>query len=64
MEHPKYCNICGNRFDQYDNNANYSIHKLIGYGSKYDGCFMHMNICIKCMDKIIEDCKIKPVSSI
>lgn len=64
MEITKYCNICGIKLDEYDSHANYSIHKKIGYGSKYDGSFMHLNICIECMDKLIDKCVIKPINTI
>ena len=63
MDKKKVCNVCGNEFNMYDDIDGYSIHKKVGYGSKYDGKFMHMNICIKCMDKLIDSCRIKPVIS-
>lgn len=57
----KYCNVCGKEFDQWDTIQDFSIHKSIGYGSKYDFSELALDICCECMDKIIEQCKINPL---
>lgn len=59
--HKKYCNMCGKEFDEWDWIADNSIHKKIGYGSKYDFSEIHIDLCVDCMDKLIEQCKINPI---
>lgn len=60
----RYCNICGKEFDEYDVQEDYSIEKKIGYGSKHDGETLSLHICVDCMDKLIDKCKIDPVYAI
>lgn len=55
------CNICGNKFDFWDEQENYSIYTTIGYGSKYDGEHLKLDICCKCMDNLIDRCGISPI---
>ena len=57
----KKCNLCGYVFDRFDTHQNATIHKLIGYGSKYDGQNLDLNLCCKCLDILIEKCKINPL---
>ena len=57
----KYCNLCGKEFDEWDYHENYSIQKKIGYGSSHDGETLSLDICVDCMDKLIDGCKISPV---
>ncbi len=57
------CNICGKEFDQFDDMQHLAIYAHLGYGSKYDGEDLAMNICQECMDKLIEQCKISPLRS-
>lgn len=54
-----YCNICGKPIKSDDDAV--EIYDLIGYGSKYDGEWIEMDICYDCLDKIIDACKISPV---
>lgn len=56
-----YCNLCGSRFGFYDEQAEFSIHKHIGYGSKNDGAYVELDICCNCMDALIERCAIRPI---
>ncbi len=57
----KYCNICGVELDEWDQMADFTIQKDIGYGSKYDGETLSIHICIDCMDRIIDSCKTSPI---
>lgn len=58
----KVCNMCGKEFDFWDEQENFHIHEQnIGYGSKYDGDKLCLDLCCNCMDKIIEMCTINPV---
>ncbi len=60
-----YCNICGREFDIFDTQEGFEIlSPEIGYGSKHDGCRLKLNICIDCMDDIIDRCKITPVTDL
>ena len=54
------CNICGKTFDFWDSNENYHIYKKLGYGTKYDGAIVEIDICCKCKEKIIDSCEIAP----
>ena len=57
------CNICGNKFDFFDKQEAFRIYRELGYGTIYDGGTLELDICCKCMEKIIEKCKIHPVIS-
>ena len=57
----KYCNVCGKEFNEWDAQENFSIKKRIGYGSKYDMQDLELDICIDCMDKLIDRCRISPI---
>ena len=54
------CNICGKEMDDVDLRNNIRIDKCLGYGSKFDGEDIHLDICCDCLDKIIESCKVDP----
>ena len=56
-----YCNICGKKFDVYDESSGACISTEIGYGSKYDGELVDFDICNECMDELIDKCKISPL---
>lgn len=58
-----YCNLCGSRFDFWDENENYSIHQRCGYGSVYDGLMLDLDICCKCMGELISGCAISPIET-
>ena len=56
------CNICGEPLDNFDFMQRFKIHTNIGYGSKFDGENLNINICCICMDHLIERCKVSPIS--
>lgn len=56
------CNLCGKTFDFLDEQENFSIYTRIGYGSKYDGEQLKLDLCCECMDNVIGLCVISPVS--
>lgn len=58
------CNMCGKDFDLFDMQEHFSINRILGFGTKHDGCKLEMDICCECMDKLIESCKISPVREI
>lgn len=56
------CNKCGKEFDIYDVQEDFTIHsQMIGYGSKYDGSSLQLDLCCECMDELIDSCKISPI---
>ena len=57
----KYCNKCGRKLDDWDMMADFSISRVMPYGSKYDGDFVDVHLCCDCMDELVDDCKISPV---
>lgn len=58
-----YCNKCGKKFNIWDLNERFSMHRRMGYGSKYDGDSLELDLCCECMDKLIESCTISPVET-
>lgn len=61
-----FCNVCGKEFDLYDRQEDLGIHTgTIGYGSKYDGDTINLDMCCDCFDKLMEElipkCKINPL---
>lgn len=61
-----FCNKCGKEFGEVnlDFNNDFSLHTIIGYGSKHDGCRLDLDLCSKCMDDLIEQCVLSPVSDL
>lgn len=57
-----FCNLCGKKFDFFDEQEDFSIARTIGYGSRYDMCSLRLDLCCECMDKLIEQCAISPVT--
>lgn len=57
----KTCNMCGKTFDMWDAQENFSIHRKLGYGTKYDGDTLELDLCCDCIEKIIKECKVSPI---
>lgn len=57
------CNKCGKLFDDLDIQEELSLHTTLGYGSKYDGHTIQLDLCCDCLDELIESCKISPITS-
>lgn len=58
------CNICGKEFDMWDEQEAFSLHKQLGYGTKFDGEYLNINICCECMENIICSCQISPLTDV
>lgn len=58
-----FCNCCGKEMDEMDKCGVTSISRILGYGSKYDGAYVEIDICADCFDKLIESMKINPILS-
>ena len=56
-----YCNKCGKKMDEFDVQEDFSFNQTLGYGSKYDGECLELDLCCKCMDELIDSCKIDPI---
>lgn len=54
------CNKCGKDFDIFDEQEDFSIDRILGYGTKHDGEHLKIRFCCKCMDEIIDSCEISP----
>ena len=57
-----YCNKCGKKFDIYDEQEQFSFSSWLGYGTKYDGSRLDLDLCCQCMEELIDSCKINPVT--
>jgi hypothetical protein len=57
----KYCNYCGITLDEFDLQGDYSLHSAAGYGSAHDGNEVHLQLCSKCFDEIVNRCAVSPV---
>lgn len=59
------CNLCGKEFDKLDELEGFGVHTRFGYGSKFDGDNVELDLCCECldklMDKLIRECKINPI---
>ena len=64
MSKATYCNMCGKRLEFYDKQAGFSIHRDLGYGTKYDGDHLDLDLCCTCMEHIIDQCKITPLAAL
>ena len=50
------CDLCGKFLNEYDEQENFGLHyNNIGYGSKYDGCNINIDMCCECFDKMMKD---------
>lgn len=59
------CNVCGRDFDHLDERQGANFTHLVGYGSKYDGATVELDVCCECLDNILDmlvsGCKINPI---
>lgn len=55
------CNKCGKKMDEYDIQERLAVYQQLGYGSKFDGERVEIDLCCECFDRIIEECKISPI---
>lgn len=59
------CNMCGKEFTEIDDFSGLKVNGMLGYGSKYDGDRIELNLCCDCMDTVIDavakNCKHYPI---
>lgn len=53
MSESRRCNLCGKKFNEWDEQQDFSIHRSVGYGSIYDLHRVELNLCCECYDSII-----------
>ena len=63
MARKTVCNKCGKTFDIWDEYEGISVRRVFGYGTKYDGCDIELDLCSSCVEELIDGCKINPVLS-
>lgn len=64
MAKKMYCNKCGKEMDFWDKQEEFSIHTHCGYGTKFDGSHLELDLCCDCMEELADSCKIPPVADI
>lgn len=61
----KRCTVCGKKFDMWDVQESFRFHHRVGYGSKYDGRDLNLNMCCACFDSLMYElvtrCKTNPL---
>ena len=55
------CNKCGKKLNFWDEQEDFRIYRTLGYGTRYDGEKLRLDLCCECMEKFIEECVISPV---
>ena len=64
----RMCSICGKQFDFYDEQLDCNFVRDIGYGSKYTGRGLDLNLCCNCFDSLLDEilpkCAINPMSEL
>ena len=48
------CNICGKEFDMWDQQEGFGLHYHVGYGSKFDGDRIQVDMCCDCFDELMD----------
>lgn len=60
------CNLCGKTIDEFMATCDFSVHTLLGYGSRHNGDFLDLDLCPDCADVLIdtlqEKCKVPVLS--
>ena len=50
------CDLCGKPFNEFDEQEAFGLHyNSIGYGSKYDGCNIDVDLCCDCFDILMSE---------
>lgn len=57
----RVCNKCGRPIDFGDKFPGFTYEGKAGYGSKYDGENVVLDLCCDCFDWLIDVCLISPV---
>lgn len=58
----RFCNLCGNTLDEWDNLADFGLYKKhIPYGSVHDGDTVELHLCCGCFDRLVGMCTVNPI---
>ncbi len=49
------CDLCGKVLDELDNQERFGLHYNVGYGSKYDGKHINIDMCCNYFDKLMTE---------
>lgn len=55
------CNKCGKPFDMWDENEHFHIYTKFGYGTKFDGDELQLDLCCSCIEELVDSCTISPI---
>ena len=55
------CNKCGKQFDIWDTSEHFHIYAKCGYGTKFDGDDLELDLCCSCVEELIDNCVISPI---
>lgn len=55
------CNKCGKEFDMWDTSEHFHIYQKCGYGTKFDGDDLELDLCCACIESLIDSCAISPI---
>ncbi len=47
--------------DPWDCISGFHVEMELGFGSKYDGCLVELDLCNNCLDVFIGECAINPI---
>ena len=61
LDYSAVCSVCGKQLDLWDIQEDFTIHKRLGYGTKYDGDDICLKLCCECMEKLIDSCAVSPL---
>lgn len=62
MANQTVCNKCGKKLDVWDKQEDFTINARLGYGTKYDGDNLDIHLCCNCMETLIDECVISPIT--
>lgn len=66
IDYARHCNMCGQLFDDWDEQEDFGFTHRVGYGSKFDLQVLRCDFCCNCFDKLMDEyilprCKISPI---
>lgn len=62
MQEQKVCNKCGKILDTWDIQEDFTLERALGFGTKHDGETLKLRLCCKCIEDLINGCKVNPLS--
>lgn len=56
------CNKCGKDLDFWDEQQGFRIYGRMGYGTKFDGDYVSLDLCCSCIESFIDGCVVSPIT--